>query len=226
MPPTPPRRAKALDAAEMVVALSPFKSRPRIRRRAAARSRRSPRPRARFVNAEGRVQSFHGVVKPLGETRPAWKVLRVLGNLLGLPGFDQDSSEEVRAEALGDVDITARLSNATAAAPQAGAKGERRSSASADLPIYATDALVRRSHVAAADRRWPRSRQCRPADGAVATARPGRRRPRPCRRRTAAPPAARASRSRPAATAWPACPPACRKPPRWVRFRHADAEKV
>ena len=40
-----------------------------------------------FVNAEGRVQSFHGVVKPLGETRPAWKVLRVLGNLLGLPGF-------------------------------------------------------------------------------------------------------------------------------------------
>ena len=41
-----------------------------------------------FVSAEGRVQSFHGVVKPLGETRPAWKVLRVLGNLLGLQGFD------------------------------------------------------------------------------------------------------------------------------------------
>ena len=54
-----------------------------------------------FVNAEGRVQSFHGVVKPLGEARPAWKVLRVLGNLLGLPGFDHDSAEAVRDEALG-----------------------------------------------------------------------------------------------------------------------------
>ena len=46
-----------------------------------------------FVNAEGRVQSFHAVVKPLGETRPAWKVLRVLGNLLGLPGFDYESAQ-------------------------------------------------------------------------------------------------------------------------------------
>ncbi|MDE2275190.1 MAG: molybdopterin-dependent oxidoreductase, partial [Burkholderiales bacterium] len=49
-----------------------------------------------FVNAEGRAQSFHGVVKPLGETRPAWKVLRVLGNQLGLPGFDFDTTEQVR----------------------------------------------------------------------------------------------------------------------------------
>ena len=48
-----------------------------------------------FVNAEGRAQSFHAVVKPLAETRPAWKVLRVLGNLLELPGFDFDSSEDV-----------------------------------------------------------------------------------------------------------------------------------
>ena len=56
-----------------------------------------------FVNAEGRVQSFHGVVKPLGEARPAWKVLRVLGNLLGLAGFDFETSDEVRDEALGDV---------------------------------------------------------------------------------------------------------------------------
>ena len=56
-----------------------------------------------FVNAEGRVQSFHGVVKPLGDARPAWKVLRVLGNLLGLAGFGFETSEEVRAEALGDV---------------------------------------------------------------------------------------------------------------------------
>jgi len=45
---------------------------------------------------EGRLQSFHGAVKPLGGARPAWKVLRVLGNLLSLSGFDYDSTEAVR----------------------------------------------------------------------------------------------------------------------------------
>ena len=98
-----------------------------------------------FVNAEGRVQSFHGVVQAKGDTRPAWKVLRVLGNLLGLPGFEQESVEEVRAEALGDVStIPARLSNAVAQAvslpsPIAGLQRL------ADVPIYSTDSLVRRS---------------------------------------------------------------------------------
>src|SRR5690606_15652269 len=53
-----------------------------------------------FVNCEGRVQGFNGVVRPAGEARPAWKVLRVLGNRLGLAGFDHDSPEAVRAEAL------------------------------------------------------------------------------------------------------------------------------
>ncbi|MBU4519874.1 MAG: NADH-quinone oxidoreductase subunit NuoG [Gammaproteobacteria bacterium] len=69
-----------------------------------------------FVNAEGRLQSFHAVVRPLGDTRPAWKVLRVLGNLLGLPGFDADSSQAVLAAALpgvtaGSVVDASRLSN-------------------------------------------------------------------------------------------------------------------
>ncbi len=73
-----------------------------------------------FVNAEGRLQSFHAVVRPLGDTRPAWKVLRVLGNLLGLPGFDADSSQAVLAAALpgvvsGEVVDASRLSNADAA---------------------------------------------------------------------------------------------------------------
>jgi NADH-quinone oxidoreductase subunit G len=104
-----------------------------------------------FVNAEGRVQSFHGVVKPLGDSRPAWKVLRVLGNLLNLPGFDFETSEDVRAEALGDVatgaSLQQRLDNSTqapievpAAPPRAG-ELQRVS----DVPIYATDAIVRRA---------------------------------------------------------------------------------
>jgi NADH-quinone oxidoreductase subunit G len=103
-----------------------------------------------FVNAEGRVQSFHGVVKPRGDARPAWKVLRVLGHLLGLPGFAHESSEEVRAEALGDVSIIpARLSNRavgalgpSTAAPAGAAAGLERV---ADVPIYSTDAVVRRA---------------------------------------------------------------------------------
>ena len=53
-----------------------------------------------FINAEGRIQSFHAVVKPLGETRPAWKVLRVLGNMLGLQGFDFESAQDVSASLL------------------------------------------------------------------------------------------------------------------------------
>jgi NADH-quinone oxidoreductase subunit G len=103
-----------------------------------------------FVNAEGRVQSFTGVVKPLGDARPAWKVLRVLGNLLGLQGFEQESSEEVRAEALGDLSALAdRLDNGAsvplaqpaAPAPASAAGLER----VADVPIYAADSLVRRA---------------------------------------------------------------------------------
>ncbi len=98
-----------------------------------------------FVNAEGRVQSFHGVVRPLGETRPAWKVLRVLGNLLGLPGFEQASAEEVRAEALGDVSaLAARLDNRSAAVWSASPVPTALERI-ADVPIYSADALARRA---------------------------------------------------------------------------------
>lgn len=56
-----------------------------------------------FVNAEGRVQSFHAVVKPLAETRPGWKILRVLGTMLGLGGFDHESAPDVLKAALNGV---------------------------------------------------------------------------------------------------------------------------
>jgi NADH-quinone oxidoreductase subunit G len=98
-----------------------------------------------FVNAEGRVQSFHAVVKPLGDARPAWKVLRVLGNLLGLPGFEFETNEDVRAEALGDLAaLSGRLDNGTQASVilSAADPGYERV---ADVPIYATDPLVRRA---------------------------------------------------------------------------------
>jgi NADH-quinone oxidoreductase subunit G len=100
-----------------------------------------------FVNAEGRVQAFHGVVKPLADTRPGWKLLRVLGNLLGLPGFEHETVEAVRAEALGDAaELTTRLDNRAAAEIALPASAPSPAlERIADVPIYATDAIVRRS---------------------------------------------------------------------------------
>jgi NADH-quinone oxidoreductase subunit G len=117
-----------------------------------------------FVSCEGRVQSFHGVVPPLGETRPGWKVLRVLGTLLELPGFAVDTVDEVRASILpAGVDLAGSLSNATQAAIAkplaAGSPVER----VADVPIYFADALVRRaaSLQRTADARAPKARMHR-----------------------------------------------------------------
>ena len=93
-----------------------------------------------FVNTEGRAQSFHGVVRPLGETRPAWKVWRVLGSLLNLPGFGFDSIEEVRAQAL-PTDMAARLSNACNQAIDLTPATQMPVTAS----IYQLDGLVRRA---------------------------------------------------------------------------------
>ena len=93
-----------------------------------------------FVNTEGRAQSFHGVVRPLGDTRPAWKVWRVLGSLLNLSGFGFDSIEEVRAQAL-PTDITARLSNACDQAIDLTPATQAPVTAS----IYQLDGLVRRA---------------------------------------------------------------------------------
>ncbi|MGY8525021.1 NADH-quinone oxidoreductase subunit NuoG [Paracidovorax citrulli] len=98
-----------------------------------------------FVNAEGVPQSFNGVVRALGESRPAWKVLRVLGNLLDVSGFEYDTAEAVREEALAQP-IDAQLDNRTGAAIRvstrsAGGAIER----VADVPIYHSDAIVRRA---------------------------------------------------------------------------------
>ncbi|MFA7664581.1 MAG: NADH-quinone oxidoreductase subunit NuoG [Burkholderiaceae bacterium] len=99
-----------------------------------------------FVNIEGRVQSFNGVVRPLGEARPGWKVLRVLGNLLDLPGFDQESVEAVRTQVLTG-EVGARLDNRLGGAP--GPLPEPPAEAVLErLPerlIYSVDPIVRRA---------------------------------------------------------------------------------
>ncbi len=99
-----------------------------------------------FINTEGRVQSFGGVVRPLGESRPGWKVLRVLGNLLALPGFDYDSSEQVRdAIVPPGEEFVAGLDNGlsgTAIEVSASFRGLQRV---ADVPVNFADPLVRRA---------------------------------------------------------------------------------
>jgi len=89
---------KGLASCDMVVTLSPFKTNLDISDvllPVAPFTETS----GSFVNAEGVCQSFHAVVRPRGETRPAWKVLRVLGSLLKLPGFDFETSQDVLAKA-------------------------------------------------------------------------------------------------------------------------------
>ncbi|MDH4189638.1 MAG: molybdopterin-dependent oxidoreductase, partial [Betaproteobacteria bacterium] len=135
----------ALRGAELVVALSAF-------RHAAADYAQVMLPIApfaetsgTFVSTEGRVQGFQAVVGPQGEARPGWKVLRVLGNLLGLAGFDYDSADQVRDDCLGTGAVAARLSNridVTRDAAVAQADGIQRI---ADVPIYHADALARRA---------------------------------------------------------------------------------
>ena len=137
--------AQGLASAGMVVTLSPFKTNLDI---SDVLLPIAPftETSGSFVNAEGRLQGFHAVVRPLGDTRPAWKVLRVLGNLLDLPGFDADSSQAVLASVLpgvanGDVVDAARLSNTTSAAIDTAPAEVEPCVAS----IYQLDGLVRRS---------------------------------------------------------------------------------
>ncbi len=136
----------ALSKAEMVVTLSPFKANMAfsdVLLPIAPFTETS----GTFVNAEGLVQSFHAVVKPLGETRPAWKVLRVLGNLLGIADFNFESSQEVLKRVPGlAVDgasllSCAMLSNATQAAIDLTSAAV----APAVVSIYDLDGIVRRA---------------------------------------------------------------------------------
>ncbi|MGB9670125.1 MAG: NADH-quinone oxidoreductase subunit NuoG [Halothiobacillaceae bacterium] len=99
-----------------------------------------------YVNTEGRWQGMRGVARPQGEARPGWKVLRVLGNLANLEGFDYLSSEEVRDELRAicqDVALDQGLATVDVA-PSAQAAGEGMQRIGG-VSLYASDALVRRS---------------------------------------------------------------------------------
>ncbi|MDM0076404.1 NADH-quinone oxidoreductase subunit NuoG [Variovorax sp. J2P1-59] len=133
---------EGLAHAQMVVTLSPFKANLEFSDVLLPVAPFTETP-GTFINAEGRAQSFHAVVKPLGETRPAWKVLRVLANLLGLSGFAFESTADVLADIGSPGEVLAdRLSNATSAPIQAG-NGSQASPVVAS--IYQLDSIVRRA---------------------------------------------------------------------------------
>ena len=101
---------------------------------------------ATFVNAEGCVQTIQPSVKPLGDSRPGWKVLRVLGGLIGLEGFLFNMPEEVLGEALND-QYCAKLNNRSSgnALGNDGLVLQSRLERLSDVNIYAGDQIVRRS---------------------------------------------------------------------------------
>ena len=153
----------ALEKAELVVVMSPFKHGTAY---ADVLLPIAPftETAGTFINCEGRVQSFRGVVRPQGDARPAWKVLRVLGTMLQLPAFEIDTSEAVRDSLLADAGaLERRLDNATQidiVRPAAAAAPVERV---ADVPIYFADPLVRRAESLqqTADARAPRARMSR-----------------------------------------------------------------
>jgi NADH-quinone oxidoreductase subunit G len=98
-----------------------------------------------FISTEGRVQGFHATVRPLGDARPAWKVLRVLGTMLGLPGFEYETVEQVKEACLKGRDVQALLSNSIDLQPQATTSNSSGIQRIADVPIYFADPLARRS---------------------------------------------------------------------------------
>ncbi len=159
-----PRAARsALEKADLVVVMSPFRhgmSYADVLLPIAPFTETA----GSFVNCEGRLQEFHGVVPPLRDTRPGWKVLRVLGSMLKLPGFDAESAPDVRQAVLADgATAASSLDNGTrvpVTAPPASTAGIQRV---ADVPIYSADALVRRSAPLqlTADARPPKARMHR-----------------------------------------------------------------
>jgi NADH-quinone oxidoreductase subunit G len=144
-----PAAFEALKAAELVVALSPYGTAKEFAH-VILPIGTFAETSGTYVNLEGRWQSVPGAASPVGESRPAWKVLRVLGNLLNLPGFDYTSSDQISD------DMRRQLEAAPAFAikPSArtlqsklalGAAAAGEGSASRDVPIYSVDATVRRS---------------------------------------------------------------------------------
>jgi NADH-quinone oxidoreductase subunit G len=140
----PAAAMRALDAADTVIAFSSFRNGALEYADVILPIAPFTETSGTFVNCEGRVQPFNGVVTPLGDARPGWKVLRVIANAMGVQGFEYDNPESIRAQAVPS-DVTARLSNQIEAQPQPAGAATGAIERLADVSIYAVDPIVRRS---------------------------------------------------------------------------------
>ncbi len=138
----------AVTDAELVVALTPYASeRTKQYAKVILPTATFAETSGTYINAEGDWQSFQGACQPLGESRPAWKILRVLGNLFDLPGFDYTDSQEVLAEIQAKCNGVDKLADDNEYLTTADFKPFTASGLMgiADIPIYAIDATVRRA---------------------------------------------------------------------------------
>src|SRR5713101_613437 len=142
-----PRTAiKAMGAADLVVAMAAYRSFAADYANVLLPVVPFTETSGSFINCEGRMQSFNAAVRPLGEARPAWKGLSVLGNLLRLPGFDHESTEAIRDEACRPEAVAGKLDNRLngleLVLDSAGGEELQRI---ADVPVYSGDPIVRRA---------------------------------------------------------------------------------
>ena len=139
-----PESLRTLARAEFVVAVTPFASE-ELKRVAHLLLPMGTfaETSGTYVNCEGLWQSQTGAAVPVGEARPGWKVLRVLGNLLGLAGFDYQSSEEVLHEVRQACDGVRPAGYQGTHAVSVETEGA--ATALVDVPMYQTDALLRRA---------------------------------------------------------------------------------
>jgi NADH-quinone oxidoreductase subunit G len=142
--------AEALGNAEFVVALSSYRNGTTDRAHVLLPIAPFTETAGTFVSMEGRAQSFNAVVKPLGETRPGWKVLRMLGAMLGLADFEAETIEAVRAQMIGSPQpigewARAGLDNAPQETVAAGVPASVPVEAIVETGIYAGDPVVRRA---------------------------------------------------------------------------------
>jgi NADH-quinone oxidoreductase subunit G len=142
----PAQAVSALQSADMVVAMSAYKHAAMDYAEVLLPIAPFTETAGTFINTEGRIQSFNGAVKPLGETRPAWKVLRVLGTMLGLPGFAYDTAEDVRKAALPNNALPENaLNNQLSAIKLSSVDMAPGIVRIGEVPMYQADAIVRRA---------------------------------------------------------------------------------
>ena len=99
-----------------------------------------------YINCSGLSQSFKGAIQPPHDARPGWKILRVLGNMLKLNGFDYMSSPEVTAEVQVPQQRSSLLKSwRLGEVTQPDMSNQIDLQRIVDVPLYRVDPIVRRA---------------------------------------------------------------------------------